>query len=337
MYQITDNRTSRIEWIDLSKGFCIILVVLFHACKMTSMTYPLWVQTSSFRMPLYFILSGLFFKRYESFNGFLKRKTNKLLIPFLFFLLFTSVLPFALKNNSSSLPVLFKYREIIYNLPIWFLLCLFEINLLFYLIHLIIDSFFTKHTKEKTALTIGISVILGFGGMYLGYIDIKLPLYLDTSLSALPFFVFGWWLNRKTSFLKSPSRPLDMLIIVGCIIIVCLFAVPVEWMENMYSLKSIWAAYPCGISGTLMILLIAKFFNHLPLISFWGRYSIIILCTHYPIGIVTVNFLQKYYTGIPLLLITMLISITVCHFLIFIMKKYFPHVTAQKDLIPIDS
>ena len=55
----------RIQWIDLAKGFCILLVVLQHASELTHVDYPLSVQAFGFRMPLYFILSGLFFKQYE--------------------------------------------------------------------------------------------------------------------------------------------------------------------------------------------------------------------------------------------------------------------------------
>lgn len=36
------------------------------------------------RMPLYFILSGLFFKDYGGFLNLLVKKANKILIPFLF-------------------------------------------------------------------------------------------------------------------------------------------------------------------------------------------------------------------------------------------------------------
>ena len=59
----------RIEYIDLAKGFCIMLVVLEHVAR------PLVDQDTStavclnicgtFRMPLYFILSGIFFKDYS--------------------------------------------------------------------------------------------------------------------------------------------------------------------------------------------------------------------------------------------------------------------------------
>ena len=95
----SSGATKRIGWIDLAKGICIVLVVFNHVNVALQISYPLTPQINSFRMPLYFVLSGLFFKQYEGFVGFLKRKTNKLLIPFLFFLLATSVIPYALLHH----------------------------------------------------------------------------------------------------------------------------------------------------------------------------------------------------------------------------------------------
>ena len=76
----------RIEYIDLAKGFCIILVVLFH-CDIYFYHIGYEFNTmvgNTFRMPLYYFLSGLFFKPYNGFFNFAIRKANKLLIPFLF-------------------------------------------------------------------------------------------------------------------------------------------------------------------------------------------------------------------------------------------------------------
>ena len=75
---VAENK--RIAWIDLAKGFCILLVVINHVAIATQIGSSLELQAGSFKMPLYFILSGLFFKQYENFGGFLKRKTNKLFI-----------------------------------------------------------------------------------------------------------------------------------------------------------------------------------------------------------------------------------------------------------------
>ena len=331
MTMIDTRRPARIEWIDLAKGFCIILVVLYHV----SHEHPLKLQISSFRMPLYFILSGLFFKQYEGFFGFLKRKTNKLLIPFLFFLLFTSFIPHQLITHKSSIPDLLINREVIFNMPIWFLLCLFEINIVFYLIQGLGGVISSRY---RTAVVIALSLLVGMIGIGLGLKSISLPLFVDTACSALPLFVFGWWLNRKTSFLRNPVRlQIDIPIIVICALIVWFGADYFVWKDNHFATNTFMLAYLCGISGTLMVLLASKIIKQLPLVSYWGRYSIIILCTHYPIKTLFKFACEPFMPDSPLLrLIVFLLTLVACHFMIAVMRKYFPHVTAQKDLIRVD-
>ena len=61
---------NRIYWIDTAKGICILLVVINHAIMITHIEYifgniNIENSLSSFRMPLYFTLSGIFFKRYR--------------------------------------------------------------------------------------------------------------------------------------------------------------------------------------------------------------------------------------------------------------------------------
>ena len=80
------NQSRRIDFVDLTKGVCIILVVMAHvggAFEQLDTNSML----SCFRMPLYFFISGVFFKSYEGLFGFILRKINKLIIPFLFFYL----------------------------------------------------------------------------------------------------------------------------------------------------------------------------------------------------------------------------------------------------------
>ena len=81
----------RIEYIDLAKGFCIVLVVLVHIAAFYTYQLPGGDFFKAFRMPLYFFLSGCFFKAYRGFSDFAKRKVNKLLIPYLFWYVLTSV------------------------------------------------------------------------------------------------------------------------------------------------------------------------------------------------------------------------------------------------------
>lgn len=67
-----ETEKKRIQFIDLAKGVCITLVVLHH-CHIET-PYLVFV-----RMPLYFILSGLFFKAYGGFVDFTKGKSIRYL------------------------------------------------------------------------------------------------------------------------------------------------------------------------------------------------------------------------------------------------------------------
>ena len=71
----------RIEWIDTAKGICIFLVVINHLCLYSGVLSNgscslIRVNDflSSFRMPLYFFLSGLFFKTYGGGKFFSSRR-----------------------------------------------------------------------------------------------------------------------------------------------------------------------------------------------------------------------------------------------------------------------
>ena len=309
-------------------------MVFQHVSVALDIDYPLKAQFTSFRMPLYFILSGLFFKQYNGFIGFLKRKTNKLLIPFLFFLLTTSVIPFAIINHESSLKLFFSdMNGPVYNFAIWFLLCLFEINLLFYLIQWAVGNLKTKH---QDIIVLAISLLLGFCGLGLGVAQVKNPMYLCTMLTALPFFVFGWWLRRHTNFLTQPfnyRRDVPLIIVYLGIVATCAYRV--IYAFNSVPREGVPFIYLCGIAGTMLVLTISKFIKRIPFVSFWGRYSIIVLCTHQVIVIAMGGLLHSFLSGIPLFIAVLASTLFICHLLIIFMKKYMPHVTAQKDVIRI--
>lgn len=66
------NQSRRIDFVDLTKGVCIILVVIAHvggAFEQLDTNSML----SCFRMPLYFFISGVFFKSYEGLFGLNKQ------------------------------------------------------------------------------------------------------------------------------------------------------------------------------------------------------------------------------------------------------------------------
>ena len=233
------NQSRRIDFVDLTKGVCIILVVMAHvggAFEQLDTNSML----SCFRMPLYFFISGVFFKSYEGLFGFILRKINKLIIPFLFFYLSAFLMKyivwkiapgvFQLPVSWNELLVVFHGHDLIkFNPSIWFLLALFNCNILFYLIHFLRE----KHLPVMFAVTI----LIGCAGFYLGKLQIELPLYIDVSMTALPFYVAGFWIRRYNFFLY-PSHRFDKLIpvfVVLALVVMYFTATTLEHKSNQMS------------------------------------------------------------------------------------------------------
>ena len=340
----------RYAFVDLAKGFCIMLVVWHHIASTWGIeSYPLKETVSLFRMPLYFFLSGLFFKEYAGFFDFCRRKVNKLLIPFAFFFVTLScLLPFALHylhlraNPGASIWYSFFWKQTFPNIPVWFLLSLFWTNLIFYGLHLaekkLVAKKFPKHT---TASLVSLSVILGLFGFFLGRNGIKLPMFLASSLTAIPYFCAGHVAFRYTKIL-APNR-LDRwnipfaLLLFGITLALSFNAPPesVSYVSNRYWFP-IWNIYLCGLLGTIAVLLLSKAIGKIPLVSYFGRYSIMILVTHGWVQWGIIKFLQENHVHWPrpvalafVFVTTMLLYLGI----IPLMKRFLPHLTAQKDVI----
>ena len=336
----------RIEWIDTAKGFCILFVILQHASLAVGCDYPLSREMITLRMPLYFLISGLFFKTYSGFFDFFIKKINKLVVPYIFWYVTLGVIipvgvweifNFQITGYDfyGLSGVLFIFsEEVIVNAAIWFLWCLFLVNIIFYTLNII-----TQKDSKKLIL---LSFIIGGIGLMLSIFKIDIPYYLDTALSATPIFCFGWYLRKHTGFLEleySTKKSILILVLIFVYFFLLHYASngSLFWRLNYFGgYKGCLIVYPLGIIGTLAILSISRIVGLLSIVSYLGRYSIIVLCTHaYCINALT-GILSNHLTNKPLILflvfiITSFISIPV----IALCKKYLPWFTAQKDLINV--
>ena len=303
---------------------------------------------TAIRLPLYYFLSGCFFKSYTGFFDFIKRKTNKLLIPFVFWFFLISVLVVYI-YSLLGIHVIYHspvgpfheiqrlYREeYFFNIPIWFLLCLFEINIIFYFIHTLAFKLFKR---QQTLVVCILSLSLGIIGLLLNYYDINLPFFIDSALDATPFFAFGYVCFRHTAILKpNPSDKYIPFILVVLFLFLYFFA-PTLKANSRPETDYYFLHHLCGFIGALFIVLLSKWIKYLPVVRWWGRYSIIILILHL-FFIKHFVFIFRHYhlfTDQPwtCLLIILALTLACCSAAIPICKRFFPHVTAQKDIIPI--
>ena len=346
MNSISDSeKKQRIEYIDLAKGFCILFVVLYHIGGPFE-NADLNRIMSCFRMPLYYFLSGLFFKQYAGFFDFVLRKINKLIVPFVFFILIRYLIycgMILITGDFSHISLLltnivngFQHETVYLATPLWFLISLFETSLIFSLLSIISSKLIIRERNKDIFIAL-MSFFIGIIGYGLGVYHINLLLWLDTCMTAVPFYYTGYFLRNKTDLLV--SNKLDkyipvLLVLLG--LIVYLFAGKIGMIYNVYSVNY-FSFYISAISGTLFVLFISKMLKKVFLISFLGRYSIIVLCTHGLIIRVLNECLyfitNKWFFSIVSLSLIAFISIPVIEFFL----RYFPKFVCQKDLIKVSA
>ena len=321
----------RIEYIDLSKGLCISLVLLFHInCFGTTLE----AAAQHFRMPLYYFLSGIFFKEYEGILSFSIKKINKLIIPYLFFFFiayFTGILcyylvfyekgiieePFRWNMIFDIFTKLSQGENIGYNSPTWFLISLFEVNILFYLLRINIR-------KDKILLLI--SFIIGINAIIF---DLnRLPYFFDRSLINLPFFAVGYYCRKLILGSTKICKYWLLLFSVVCFVILYCFSILPKDIRYSFYLY-----YFLGLLGIAAMLSISRFLTRLPLISYIGRYSLIVLGFHtFLVGPMryiyssTSEFIQYILSFVSIIILMRFIIIPIS-------IRLFPYFTAQKDLI----
>lgn len=319
----------RIEFIDLAKGLCIFLVVVYHT-EVIRFDIP---GLKALRMPLYFILSGLFFKTYGGFAQLTIKKVNKILIPFLFFYVLSwmelsalNIAPWNTKPVAEPIYALFTRRIG----PIWFLECLFLTAVAFCAISV---------TIRNEVARCSIVLIMGAVGYYLSFNRIFLPCQIDVVFTAMPFFYFGYIL-KKTPLLY-PSKhdcfalPTGILLLaIGSVLYYLCDKPFIEFWDNTIK-GGLILNYLLSVVFVVGVLLICKRIKWLPVISYIGRYSIIVLVMH-QIVLQAMKTFEPYLLGYGINYIYFLITFGISWLSIPILRKYLPQFTAQKDLIKED-
>lgn len=286
---IPAKSTQRIEFIDLAKGVCIILVVLLHSGVKVNSD---WISLGHLRMPLYFFLSGIFFKDYGGYIKTFLKKADKLLIPFTTFLIIGIIVnlasDYATGKQITPIQETFIEGKLTVSKPLWFLLCLFWQSMLFLTI--------SRHLSANTWRTIAVVATAGLGILLSTY-NLYLPLYLDSAMTFLPFYYIGYICKQLP--ILTPNRfdkysPLVIIILMATATLI--FQINhhtwVEYINNTYQ-GSIILHYTQSLCMILSLILLCKMIVRLPLISYLGRFSIIILLTH-TLVITILNALNRH-------------------------------------------
>ena len=185
------NLTKRLDYIDIFKGICILLVVLGYCVSGIPHFY-----IYAFHVPLFFMISGYLFNPDSNCNffGFLKKRTTSLVVPLILWTFIAVPLTWVLPNYFPTERLLDLY------LPpgLWFILTLFLCETIAYPI------FKLFRTKNVWLACILISIVA-----YIQHLNPdRLPYNIDNTPICLIYYlsggVFGWLSVKYSHITKLP-------------------------------------------------------------------------------------------------------------------------------------
>ena len=203
--------------IDILKGIGIIFVILGHMQRYIPTNLLIYIY--SFHMPLFFYISGYLYKKnYEekTIKEYLIKRSKELIYPYIS-LNVINFIWYALKTQSFNelikYCISFLYSNYIFEInyvgAIWFLLCLFVVEVLYFILK--------KKITNKNVFSVIICSLFGIGIVVAEFVNIRLPFWIDIALFGIFFYHIG---NLVKEWNINSSKKLMLKIIL---LIVCIF------------------------------------------------------------------------------------------------------------------
>ena len=265
----------RIKWIDVAKGWGIILVIYGHV---TNDYFSSWLYT--FHMPLFFFLSGYFFNPLMKPFDFFRSKVKRLLLPYV--ILGIPIFFIDIHYGFNPLRLLFSFIIQQRASTLWFIGALFM---------QFVIAYFIYHYISRIIIRWCIVLILTFFGLFLWRCGVtSLPWNTDVSMVALPFFCLGHDIRNKSFFhellcIKSYSKYVFSLFIINLIGTIIMCNIPysqIDLCEAHFSFEPI--AYITAFAGIFFVCVISNKF-YLKYIAYIGKNSLVFFAWQQDIAI----------------------------------------------------
>lgn len=280
MGKVEVKKNNRINWIDMAKGYGIILVIIGHVNFCNSNNLPHWMELLlceiySFHMPLFFMISGylLNVKKYSP-KEFIIKRAKGIMIPYLVLGITIVIICWGFYTGFDFselggyvIQLLVQKR---FNV-IWYLLCLFIAEVIFFYIVRMVNNTIWK-------IMCICSIIAAMGLVYYHFGGVYLPWNIDIVPFALFFLALGY--SFKNVPFKSDIKWFIAAVIINISCVVCNYKLANTYLEMFRGSYGIVPLTILGsIAGVYMVYYIAdrKQFKS---ISYIGHYSLIFFGLH---------------------------------------------------------
>jgi len=259
----------RIQWIDSLRGFGIIIVTFGHL----NPWYPLEKHIYSFHMCLFFFISGYLFKESLSLKSFVVKKSKTIMIPFVVWDFLSSLV--AIIYGEGIRDTISKFfvvnGQLCWNAPIWFLLVLFIVEVLYAAILSI------RNSKKSIIITLIVSVILWI--LFGSY-----AVMLKLNLVPLGLFFYALGNMCKQLYEDKDLSKKAVIILIGIfggasILFGAILNIRISYTGGSFG--NIYYCIVAGISGVLFYWLVFKSLRSNKILCELGQNSLIIMATQY--------------------------------------------------------
>lgn len=269
----------RIEWVDMSKGFATILVMIGH---LSNVGVPVKAWLYTFHIPLFFFLSGYVFsvEKYVDFKYFIISKVKTLLFPMAVMGLINAIWLFFLEPSNGIKSIIYRFVGCFVELRgskldsgLWFIACLFVTEIMYCII--------LKVAKEKSIVPLLlICSIVGY--IYIHIIGHIVPWAVEVALISVGFFGCGHLLKEHKKYIDRLCRLKFLGIFtvtnIGVTYINHQLGTSVDLYANKIGIYPLF--YLGAFSGILMSITIFKSVNKLMLLTYLGRNSFVFYAFH---------------------------------------------------------
>lgn len=314
--QTIDNplQKKRVDYLDMLKCLGMFIVVSGHIHP-----YYKWFSLSvhCFVIPLYFFLSGMTFKRnkFPSLWEFIKHRAKTLLLPYLMFSLVTWVF-WAVFNvvshNQVNLwgPLLQTFIAqgsggfLVHNVPLWFLPCLFVIEVLYYMIDKL--SEWANIMVCILLSVLGACMISWWRGPF-----VLLPWSMESAFVSILFYGAGNWLVKHWGLVGIQERVLSKkwLSLIIMIVLTLVMINTAHWnghitlgSDNLGKLPPMFYlnAFMGIVTSSIFAILVCSIKRDNKLVKavmnyhlWYGRNSLYIMATHVPVKGIIILIMAK--------------------------------------------
>ncbi|MFF2092865.1 acyltransferase family protein [Paenibacillus sp. NPDC058174] len=276
----------RKKWIDVARGLSIILVVMGHAGNDVINHYLGW-----FRMPLFFLVSGLLFKEVPAgaYWNWAWRRIKFFMIPYCAYGICIALLVAVRLRDPMSIPhdlLLLAYGGTVlggwYGV-FWFITCLLVVHLLM--------GYLSRFSLKTAAIAVAVCYAAAHAVSMSPMAKWDIPWNADVALMAIVFFFLGYagktvlpgLLERGTAFIPS----LMIWFIAAGLNIGGLWQLRIDMKAKLYNQPVLDFIVP--VACVLVVLQLCYWLSRYKaanVLAFLGTVTIAIMYLHVPINIV---------------------------------------------------